>query len=103
VTPAELVSLGDVARMAGVIPSAVSNWRKRSSSFPDPWGSWGDRGGLALWLRADIEAWLADREAVRARRQAARIARLERELQDLTAGREAARVTSNGGRVAATR
>jgi transcriptional regulator with XRE-family HTH domain len=102
-TPAELVSLGDVARMAGVLPSAVSNWRHRSRSFPEPWGTWGEAGGLALWLRVDVETWLADREAVRARRRAARVARLEQELANLTADTRGSNVGSTGGHVAATR
>ena len=51
----EELSASDIADLAGVSPSAVSNWRKRYSDFPVPI----DSGGR--WTRfhgAEVRAWL---------------------------------------------
>lgn len=55
----DLVSTQEVARRLGVVPSAVSNWRKRDENFPRQIGG-GERGGLYLW--SEIEQWNANRE-----------------------------------------
>ncbi len=49
------VSAADIARIAGVRPSAVSNWRRRHDDFPKP------VGGTDKSPRFDlvaVEAWL---------------------------------------------
>ncbi len=39
--PRDLISLKEIAELCNVHPSAVSNWKKRSSvDFPEPWGTW---------------------------------------------------------------
>jgi N-6 DNA Methylase len=52
------VTLSQIAELAGVRPSAVSNWRKRFTDFPDPVGS--ATGGRDLFSLTAVEAWLAD-------------------------------------------
>lgn len=51
------VSLADIARIAGVRPSAVSNWRRRNDDFPEPVGGTDRKPRFAL---AEIERWLSD-------------------------------------------
>jgi N-6 DNA Methylase len=58
-TSDELVSASEIAEMAHVTPSAVSNWRKRFPDFPAPAGT-GSTGG-DLFERADVETWLEQR------------------------------------------
>ena len=50
-----LVSLSDVAKVADVSPSAVSNWRKRYEDFPSPRI---DSGSGSLFDLGEVEAWL---------------------------------------------
>jgi hypothetical protein len=54
-----LVSATEIAQIARVQPSAVSNWRKRYSDFPAPAGT--APSGGDLFLLADVERWLASR------------------------------------------
>jgi hypothetical protein len=49
------VSLADIARIAGVRPSAVSNWRRRHEDFPRPVSGTDKNPRFGL---AEIEAWL---------------------------------------------
>lgn len=58
--PAELVTPGEIARMAGVQYGAVSNWRVRHADFPIPWY---ERGRSVLFVRDEIDEWLAARAA----------------------------------------
>lgn len=51
------VSLADIARIAGVRASAVSNWRRRHDDFPSPVGGTDRSPRFNL---ADVEAWLRD-------------------------------------------
>lgn len=51
-----LVTASEIARLAGVSPSAVSQWRKRFPDFPVSAGT--APSGGDLFQRADIEAWL---------------------------------------------
>jgi hypothetical protein len=51
------VTLSQIAELAGVRPSAVSNWRRRFDDFPRPTAS--ATGGRDLFLLADVEVWLA--------------------------------------------
>jgi hypothetical protein len=51
-----LVTLGQIAELAGVGRSAVSNWRKRFEDFPPPTAS--ATGGRDLFLLPAVEAWL---------------------------------------------
>lgn len=53
---ATLVSLADVAQMAGVSRPAVSNWRRRYADFPKPVA---ETGATSLFLLADLTAWMA--------------------------------------------
>ena len=86
VTPDELIAGNGIARLAGVRPTAVSNWIRRHNDFPDPWG---EVDGRRLWVLEEVQAWLAQRRA-------AEIARLLKRAQDLEeqAARAAADVLS---------
>jgi SAM-dependent methyltransferase len=50
------VTAADIARIAQVSRTTVSNWRRRHGDFPQPVGGAGNR---ALFDRAQVEAWLA--------------------------------------------
>lgn len=52
-----LVTLSQIAELARVGASAVSNWRKRYSDFPAPVSN--ATGGRDLFSLADVEDWLA--------------------------------------------
>ncbi|MHB8589378.1 MAG: N-6 DNA methylase [Candidatus Dormibacteraceae bacterium] len=54
----DLLSLTEIARLAGVNRSAVSNWRERYVDFPKP-VSMPDSG--PLYDRSEVKAWLANR------------------------------------------
>jgi hypothetical protein len=56
-TSAPPVTLSQVAELAGVRPSAVSNWRKRFVDFPEPMGS--TTGGRDVFSLDAVETWLA--------------------------------------------
>jgi hypothetical protein len=64
-----LVSASEIAEMAHVTPSAVSNWRKRFPDFPAPAGT-APTGG-DLFARADVATWLAERGLPKRGHQAA--------------------------------
>jgi len=51
----ELVSISEIARRAGVRPSAVSNWRKRRLGFPDAVER---ASGSDLFRWGEVAAWL---------------------------------------------
>jgi type I restriction-modification system DNA methylase subunit/predicted DNA-binding transcriptional regulator AlpA len=51
-----LVSLADVAEMAGVSRPAVSNWRRRNADFPKPVT---ETGATSLFRLADLTSWMA--------------------------------------------
>jgi len=51
----ELVSAGDIARIAGVTRSAISQWGRRYTNFPAPIAT---TAGGRVWLREDIIHWL---------------------------------------------
>lgn len=57
--PEQFVTASEVARLGGVQPSAVSNWRKRFADFPRPVGT--AQSGGDLFRRAEIEQWLQRR------------------------------------------
>jgi predicted DNA-binding transcriptional regulator AlpA len=50
-----LVSLADVAEMAGVSRPAVSNWRRRNPDFPSPVQ---ETGATSLFRLADLKQWM---------------------------------------------
>lgn len=50
------VTAADIARIARVSRTTVSNWRRRHGDFPPPVGGAGNR---ALFDRAQVEEWLA--------------------------------------------
>jgi type I restriction-modification system DNA methylase subunit/predicted DNA-binding transcriptional regulator AlpA len=50
-----LVSLADLAEMAGVTRPAVSNWRRRNPDFPRPVR---ETGATSLFRLADLRAWM---------------------------------------------
>jgi type I restriction-modification system DNA methylase subunit/predicted DNA-binding transcriptional regulator AlpA len=52
-----LVSLADVAEMAGVSRPAVSNWRRRNPDFPSPVA---ETGATSLFRLGDLRLWMAD-------------------------------------------
>jgi methylase of polypeptide subunit release factors len=51
-----VISSSDVAALAGVAPSTVSNWRKRHDDFPDPAEM--TQGGRDLFDLNEVERWL---------------------------------------------
>jgi predicted DNA-binding transcriptional regulator AlpA len=55
-----LVTASEIAGIAGVSQSAVSNWRKRFDSFPQPAGTASSGGDL--FKRDEVEAWLGSRK-----------------------------------------
>lgn len=61
----DLMSAGDIARLVGVRPSAVSNWQRRYPGFPAPVRVWAEEGTgrRALWLKSDVLAWYRQRFA----------------------------------------
>ena len=72
------VSASDIARIAGVRPSAVSNWRRRHGDFPDPVAGTEKNPRFRL---ADVEEWL------RAQGKAPEIPALERLWQTFESAR----------------
>lgn len=52
-----LVSLADVAKLAGVTRPAASNWRRRHDDFPAPVR---ETGAVSLFALPEITAWLAE-------------------------------------------
>jgi hypothetical protein len=52
------VTLSQIAELAGVRPSAVSNWRKRFDDFPPPTAS--ATGGRDLFSLDAVEKWLVE-------------------------------------------
>lgn len=87
-TPAELVTPGEVARMAGVQYGAVSNWRVRHADFPP---AWYERGRSVLFVRDEVETWLAGRaadDATRADRLREQAAALIARAEELSPRRE---------------
>jgi type I restriction enzyme M protein len=55
------LSMADIARLAGVRPPAVSNWRRRHRDFPQP----DDASGQETFLVADVANWLSRRKISR--------------------------------------
>lgn len=67
--------------MFEVSTAAVANWRDRPSThFPVAWGSW-PMG--SLWLRSEVEAWWADRQAAEGAAVQSRIEFHERQIARL--------------------
>ena len=56
-TEETLVAAADIARLAGVGRSAVSNWRRRYAGFPHPAAG---TPASPLFALAEVEAWLRD-------------------------------------------
>ena len=52
-----LVSLADLAEMAGVSRPAVSNWRRRNPDFPSPVA---ETGATSLFRLGDLRLWMAN-------------------------------------------
>ena len=50
-----IVNGKDIARLAGVIPSAVTQWAKRHDGFPSPAGR---RWGMLFYQRGQVLDWL---------------------------------------------
>ncbi|RKN08196.1 N-6 DNA methylase [Streptomyces radicis] len=58
-----VVTLAEIARIAGVGRAAVSNWRRRYESFPAPVGGTDTSPQFSL---ADVEAWLRQENKLKA-------------------------------------
>lgn len=52
------LSSSDIAELAGVAPSTVSNWRKRHANFPQPVGG---AAGRPVFSEQEVRSWLAGR------------------------------------------
>lgn len=84
--PDELITASGIAELLDVVPSAVSNWRKRNLDppFPAPWFEVPTHGAVyrahALFVREEVESWHADHAARISASSARRIASLERQL-----------------------
>lgn len=77
-----VVCMTEIAEMAGVTPSAISNWRKRNVGFPQPIVTL--RIG-ALWHRPDVEEWIAGRKAIHEQSKKRAITYHENKLRELRA------------------
>lgn len=63
VDPSDLLDSNEVAQVLGLSSStAVSTYRSRYADFPVPVLAKGS-GKCVLWLRRDVEAWAARRDA----------------------------------------
>lgn len=71
-----LVAAADIARLAGVGRSAVSNWRRRYAGFPQPVAG---TPSSPLFALAEVEAWL------RGQRRLLEVPLVERAWQELRA------------------
>lgn len=60
IDPNDLVSTKDIAILAGVRSTAVTNWKSRHSDFPQPIVIVGN-GELPLYLRQHVEQYLYGR------------------------------------------
>ena len=92
-----LVGPADIARLAGVGRSAVSNWRRRYAAFPQPVAG---TAASPLFAPAEVENWL------RAQGKLVEVPLVERAWQELRASggddlRLAAALAEAGGRLAA--
>lgn len=65
------ITLGQIADLAGVGPSAVSNWRKRFEDFPPPTTS--APGGRDLFSLPAVETWLARHDRLAKERESERL------------------------------
>src|ERR1700691_349137 len=54
-----LIGIFEIAELAGVGPSAVANWRKRSPDFPRPVA---DLKSGPVFRRQEVRAWLKRRK-----------------------------------------
>ena len=79
--PTDLISSGEIAKLAGIYPSAVANWQTRNVGFPEPWGQWSDK--FKLWKRDEVEAWLSERNAKELRIRESQIERLRAQIAKL--------------------
>lgn len=68
----DLASLADLADLFDVVPSAVTNWRKRHADFPLPLATVArgntplfSRGAAVAWWRAHHAATLATAERIK--------------------------------------
>jgi N-6 DNA Methylase len=75
-TEETLVAAADIARLAGVGRSAVSNWRRRYAGFPQPVAG---TPASPLFALAEVEAWL------RGQRKLLELPLVERAWQELRA------------------
>ncbi len=57
-TSTSRMTVSDIAKLAGVQKSTVSNWRKRHDDFPKPLG---DVGGRPQFDTEEVRAWLTSR------------------------------------------
>src|SRR5688572_22492773 len=61
------ISLSQIAELADVSPSAVSNWRRRFDDFPQPIQSTAD--GKDVFGLAEVQRWLRDHGRAKADRR----------------------------------
>ncbi|WP_017586980.1 N-6 DNA methylase [Nocardiopsis ganjiahuensis] len=73
------VTAADIARIARVSRTTVSNWRRRHEDFPQPVGGSGNR---ALFDRAGVEEWLARSDRMPERAPHERVWELMRVVDD---------------------
>jgi predicted DNA-binding transcriptional regulator AlpA len=57
--PADILTVNEIAELAGVTRLTVRQWTHRHAAFPTPWKT-GQPGEPHLYLRADVERWLRE-------------------------------------------
>lgn len=54
-----LVGVAEIAKLSGVTPQAVTNWRRRHADFPEPLA---ELKSGPVWWNIDIVRWLKERK-----------------------------------------
>lgn len=60
----DLMTSGDIAKLAKVKPATVRSWALRYKDFPKAATK---SGNYSLWNRSDVDEWLEAREAAKAK------------------------------------
>lgn len=77
-----LVSSADIAAMIGVSRGAVSNYKKRHPTFPDP-AFVDSTGNVRLYWTEDVESWIVEHFHGRGASLEDTAAKLERQAKEM--------------------